>query len=169
MTVRAFLGLGSNLGDRFSALQNALNALGGLPGTHLLRTSGVYETEPFGIKDQPDFLNAVAEIETSLDAGDLYQQLKTIEQNAGRQNRGRWEAREIDIDILFYEREKIRTDILTIPHPGNASRRFVLVPLNELAPDFRDPESQLPVNELLRRCADPGRVIRIPEALMTGA
>ena len=136
MMARVFLGLGSNLGDRLSALRSAFGRVAALAGTHISRASGIYETEPYGVKEQPDFLNAVIEIETSLPIEDLHRNLKAIEREVGRVERQKWGPREIDIDLLFFESERLKTDTLTVPHPGNTQRRFVLEPLAELSPPF---------------------------------
>ncbi|HLE31535.1 MAG TPA: 2-amino-4-hydroxy-6-hydroxymethyldihydropteridine diphosphokinase [Bacteroidota bacterium] len=151
---RAFLGLGSNLGDRLASLRSACGQIDSFEGTHIVRASSIYETEPFGIKEQPDFLNAVIEIDTSMAAADLHRGLKGIERDAGRIQRQKWGPREIDIDILYFGLQKIHTEALTIPHPGNEQRRFILEPLAELSPEFVDPESGLTVSIMLERCSD---------------
>ncbi len=165
---RVFLGLGSNLGDRLASLRSACRRIDSLAGTHVIHASSIYETEPFGVKEQPDFLNAVIEIETSLTAANLHKKLKEIEREAGRIERQKWGPRELDIDILYFASQKLRTERLTIPHPGNEQRRFVLEPLAELSPGFTDPQSGLTISAMLERCGDHGSVRKYAEELIMG-
>lgn len=165
MMARAFLGLGSNLGDRLASLHSACQRIAALKGTHIVKGSKVYETEPFGVREQPDFLNAVVEIETTLSVEDLHRRLKEIESEMGRVERQKWGPREIDIDLLFFDSQRICTEMLTIPHPGNGKRRFVLEPLAEISPEYVDPETGLTISKLLRRCSDNGSVRTYSEAL----
>lgn len=153
-----FLGLGSNVGDRLRFLQKAVGAVGGLSATSVIRSSTVYETEPVGEKEQPDFLNAALEIESDLAPEELFLRLKEIEKNLGRTQTTRWGPREIDIDLLYYGHLIIEAENLRIPHPEVARRRFVLTPLAELAPDFMDPRERQTVLELLHTCRDTSRV-----------
>jgi 2-amino-4-hydroxy-6-hydroxymethyldihydropteridine diphosphokinase len=135
--VRAYLGLGANLGDRLDLLQRAANLLAKTQGIRLVRSSRVYETDPVGGPPQPDYLNAVLELETDLGPADLLRAAIAIEDRLGRQRGVRWGPRRIDLDILTYGREEIVSDRprLTIPHPRMHERAFVLVPLTELDPD----------------------------------
>ncbi len=153
-----FLGLGSNVGDRLRFLQRAAGAIGELPMTNVIRGSAVYETEPVGRKEQPDFLNAVLEIESELSPEELFRLLKEIERELGRVSTGRWGPREIDIDILYAGDHVVNDVRLQIPHNEIAKRRFVLAPLAELAPEFRDPRNGLTVQGLLRSCPDTSAV-----------
>lgn len=137
---RCYIGLGSNLGDRQAQLKQALQFLHAPPHHSLLRVSSLYETPPFGPVPQPDFLNAVAEIETALSPLDLLAALKDYEVRAGRQDGVRWGPRVIDLDILLYDKILSRDRRLCLPHPGIPVRAFVLVPLLELAPELRVPE-----------------------------
>lgn len=139
-------------------LNAAVREIARLPETTLLSVSSVYETEPYGLKDQEGFLNAAAELETALSPADLHERLKEIESRLGRTTTERWGPREIDIDILFYGSRTLSGPDLTVPHPEIAMRRFVLVPLSEIAGTFRDPHSGLFVSELLSRCSDTGSV-----------
>jgi 2-amino-4-hydroxy-6-hydroxymethyldihydropteridine diphosphokinase len=166
MMARVFLGLGSNLGNRLLSLRSAVSGVANLPGTRVLRASSIYETEPYGEKEQPDFLNAVIEIETTLPAENLHRMLKEIEHEAGRIKRTKWGPREIDIDILFFGTQQIRTAALTLPHPGVEQRRFVLEPLAELSREFTDPETNMTVSEMLQRCTDRSSVRKYPEELI---
>ena len=132
-----YIGLGSNVGDRFEHLQRAVGLLEASPGIELVVASGVYETQPVG-PDQPDFLNAAVEIRTSLPARELLARLKEIETEIGRTpSEDRWGPREIDLDLLTYGDETIDEDDLIVPHPKMGERAFVLVPLAEIASDVR--------------------------------
>lgn len=143
-----FLGLGSNQGDRLEALSQAETRLDAVPGIRVLRRSSVYETTPVGMTDQPRFLNRVLLIETSIEPHALLDAALQIERDLGRTRSRRWGPRAIDIDILLYGEEAVSSDRLTIPHPEMAGRRFVLVPLLELAPDARLPDGRT-VRDLL--------------------
>lgn len=131
----AFLGLGSNLGDRLATLQQAIDLLAAEPGIVVQRTSRVWETEPLGGPEQPDFLNVVAEIETVLEPSDLLAATNRVEAALGRTRDIRWGPRTIDIDILLIDGLTIHDDRLTIPHPRMHERAFVVMPLLELIPD----------------------------------
>ncbi|NLJ08616.1 MAG: 2-amino-4-hydroxy-6-hydroxymethyldihydropteridine diphosphokinase [Sphingobacteriales bacterium] len=157
MKNRAILSLGSNLGDRLMNLHTAMKLLTADTG-ELTINSSVYETEPWGLKEQPDFLNMVVGIETELSPQQLLSEIKYIEDELLREKSIRWGSRSIDIDILFFNDLVINSDILTIPHPEIANRRFVLVPLAEIFPDLIHPVLKKPVNSLLVNCSDPSEV-----------
>lgn len=159
-TYRVFLGLGSNMGAREVHLNTATHALQQLGTVKVVWTSSVYETDPYGKTDQPKFLNAVVEIETGLLPQDLYPQLRTIEQQVGRTGSEHWGPREIDIDILVYDGFVRHDGGVTVPHPDMEQRKFVLVPLNEIAPDLVHPVNGMTVAEMLAACRDSGRVVR---------
>jgi 2-amino-4-hydroxy-6-hydroxymethyldihydropteridine diphosphokinase len=139
VSVTAFLGLGSNLGDRLDNLRRAAELLGATPGVRVMRSSRVYETDPVGGPPQPDFLNAVVEVDTDLSALELLAACLAVEQQMGRDRdrQVRWGPRTIDVDILTYGREEVRSDApgLEVPHPRMHERGFVLIPLLELDPD----------------------------------
>lgn len=137
----AFVGIGSNLGDREATIRHALELLGEL-GT--VRASSIRETDPVGITDQPKFLNAVAEIETDLTARQLLDRLLAIELELGRDRAGgvRWGPRTIDLDLLLYGDHTIEEPGLTVPHPRLAERDFVLEPLHELDPELALPDGR---------------------------
>jgi 2-amino-4-hydroxy-6-hydroxymethyldihydropteridine diphosphokinase len=118
----------------------------------------VYETEPVGKKDQPEFLNAVVELSTELGAFELFTACKRIERQIGRSRSERWGPREIDLDVLYVGEGRISQDELVLPHPEISRRRFVLVPLAELAPSFVDPVHKASVSELLAICPDSSTV-----------
>jgi 2-amino-4-hydroxy-6-hydroxymethyldihydropteridine diphosphokinase len=133
-SVRAFLGLGSNLGDRLANLQEAVDRLGSVDGIQLVRTSRVYETAPLG-PPQPDYLNAVVEVKTTLSPRELLEACLKVEAAMGRVRGARWGPRVSDVDVLIYDREDIDQPGLTVPHPRMHERAFVLVPLLELEAD----------------------------------
>jgi 2-amino-4-hydroxy-6-hydroxymethyldihydropteridine diphosphokinase len=143
-----YLGLGSNLGDRAATLAAAVQKLDS-PELSLIRASGLYETEPMGLKEQPWFLNQVAEFQTTLFPRQLLQRTKKVENELGRMRGVRNGPRTLDIDILLYGSAIVRSDELEIPHPRFRERRFVLAPLAELNPDLRDPVSGQQVKALL--------------------
>ncbi|OLN28152.1 2-amino-4-hydroxy-6-hydroxymethyldihydropteridine diphosphokinase [Desulfosporosinus metallidurans] len=131
--MRAFLGLGSNLGDRAYYLGAAISALAS--STIMIRTtSRIYETEPWGILDQPLYWNQVIEVETTLEPLDLLHVCQEIELRLGRERKEHWGARTIDIDLLIYDNRVSKSEELTLPHPYLENRAFVLVPLREIAP-----------------------------------
>lgn len=135
MSVRAYLGLGSNLGDRLANLQRAVDLLAAQVELAVIRSSRVFETEPVGGSPQPDYLNAVVEVETDLSARDLLHACRDVEAALGRVREERWGPRAIDLDILTYGDEEIDDRDLTIPHPRMLERGFVLVPLLDLGAD----------------------------------
>ena len=142
-----YLGLGANLGDRSDSLAKARAALA--PGVRILASSPVYETPPWGILDQPPFLNQVLQVETDLSPQDLICYLKRLESRLGRVPMARYGPRVIDLDILFYDDLVLDMPGLTIPHLRVAERAFMLVPLADLAPELRHPLLNKTVSELL--------------------
>lgn len=135
--VRAFIGIGANLGDREATLHRAVHRLEGIRGVRVVARSGLHETEPVGRTDQPRFLNGVVEIETDLDAGDLLRRMQEIETDLGRvraPGAARWEPRTIDLDLLLFGDGAIDKPGLQVPHPRLREREFVLGPLAELDP-----------------------------------
>ncbi len=149
MGAEVYLSLGSNRGDRRRNIEGALLRLEDHPGVELIRVSGLYDTEPMYLEDQPRFLNAVAELRVELDPRRLLELCRGIEAALGREKTVRYGPRAIDLDILSYGRETIDEPDLKIPHPRLAERRFVLVPLRELNPEWRHPVSGKTVGELL--------------------
>jgi 2-amino-4-hydroxy-6-hydroxymethyldihydropteridine diphosphokinase len=131
---RAFIALGSNLGDRLGNLQEAVHGLAATAGVKVVRTSRVYETDPVG-PPQPDYLNAVVLVETTLSARRLLEACLAVERTMGRERKERWGPRIIDLDLLLYGREEIEEPGLTVPHPRMHERGFVLAPLLELDAD----------------------------------
>jgi 2-amino-4-hydroxy-6-hydroxymethyldihydropteridine diphosphokinase len=157
-TRRVFLGLGSNLGDRSRFLQRAVTEIRLIPDVSIVWASGVYESDSYGNPDQPKFLNACIELETSLAPPDLLDRVKEVEQRLGRSASEHWGPREIDIDILVYDGLVFSNDRVTVPHPDLEQRRFVLVPLREIAADLVHPVSGLTVEELATACTDHGAI-----------
>lgn len=160
MIQQIYLALGSNLGDRLGNLKAARAALS--PQVRLLAASPVYETPPWGYEDQPAFLNQVLEVETDLDPWELLVYFKQIEKQLGRQPSNRNGPRLIDLDILFYNERIIDMPGIAIPHPRLHERAFVLVPMADLAPDFRHPLMGKKVWQLLAQVDTTG-IVRYPE------
>lgn len=153
-----YLSLGSNVGARQEMLRRAIAALGG-DDLRVLRVSPVYETEPVDAPAQRSFLNLVVEAETRLFPRQLLARTARVERELGRTRETPKGPRTIDIDIVFYGGAVVNLPGLIIPHPRFASRRFVLAPMADLAPDFRDPVSRRPMRELLAETA--GQSVRV--------
>ena len=151
-SVIAYVALGANLGDRTKNIHTALVHLQADPEIRVLNVSSLLENPAVGgPAASPDFLNAVAQIETTLAPHVLLQRLLEIERQMGRVREHKWEPRVIDLDVILYGDRIIRTPDLTVPHPLMHERRFVLMPLAEIAPDARHPVLHCPVRELLVR------------------
>ncbi|MCK0537967.1 2-amino-4-hydroxy-6-hydroxymethyldihydropteridine diphosphokinase [Alcanivorax quisquiliarum] len=149
--IRAYIGLGSNLADPVAQVRAALRALTALPHSRLAGQSPLYRSAPVGPQDQPDFINAVAALDTSLPPLALLDALQALEQAAGRERLRPWGERTLDLDLLLYGDQHIATPRLTVPHPHLHERAFVLVPLAALAPDLRLPDGQ-PITHWLAQC-----------------
>lgn len=149
-----YIGFGSNIGDRLTHIQNAIKFLSKTEGITLQKISSIYTTDPIGYEEQAQFLNGVAAIQTTLSPLSLLHTLKDIETAVGRKHRIRWGPREIDLDILIYGDSCVQTEKLIIPHPEMHLRRFVLVPLAEIASNLRHPVLQESVQTLLGRLED---------------
>ena len=154
-----YLQLGSNLGDRKSMLTKALLLIESMVGDVVV-TSGVYESSPWVVKEQSNFLNQVLKVKTALSPQDLLEKILNIENIIGRKRTKKWGERLIDIDILFYNDNIIRSQRLLIPHPYLHKRRFVLLPLNEIAGDYLHPKYHKKISQLLIECDDIEKVER---------
>ncbi len=155
--VAAYIGLGSNLDHPAEQLYRAFRALAQIPNTKLIRYSSLYQSPPMGGLDQPDYINAVAEVDTSLKPEALLQQLQAIETAQGRIRGERWGARTLDLDLLLYGSSIINMPDLKVPHPGMHERAFVLYPLYEIAPDLEIP-GRGQIIELLNNCPSEGLI-----------
>ena len=151
MKVQAYIGLGANLGSPEAQVRSAVEALGGFPRTHLLASSSLYRSAPVSVAPQPDFVNAVAKIETELTARQLLEELLTAEARAGRERPFPGAPRTLDLDLLLYGNEIIDEPGLTVPHPRMHERAFVLLPLAEIAADAAVPRKGS-VKTLLAAC-----------------
>ncbi len=160
---RAYLSLGSNVGDRVSHIRKACELLPAA-GVEVRRVSSLYRTEPVDFSPQRWFINCVAEAETDLMPLRLLKALQSVERQLGRRPGIPKGPRPIDIDILLYENVVVRSAALTIPHERLAERRFVLVPLGELAARLRHPVTQRTVLEMLHETPDTSQVIRVKSA-----
>jgi len=145
----AYIGLGSNIGDRKKNILSALEIISSLKGNKIESVSSLYESSPYGNEDQDNFLNAVIKLSTSFDHQNLLKILKEIEVKIGRIFRERWGPREIDLDILFYNNLIFSNEIITLPHEGVIYRDFVLVPLCEIEPELIHPVYDKKVCEFL--------------------
>jgi 2-amino-4-hydroxy-6-hydroxymethyldihydropteridine diphosphokinase len=153
-----FLGIGSNIGDRAGYLTKALEYLAELPGSSILNRSSVYESDPWGHQDQAPFLNQAVELETALEPRPLLDACQAIERRLGRERGEKWGPRTVDIDILLFDSRVVEQDGLRIPHARMTDRRFVLVPLAEIAADRTVPPGSRTVSEWLASCGDGGGV-----------
>ena len=133
----AIIALGSNLAQPITQIQAALAQIAQIPYTQLLKTSSLYQTAPVGYANQPDFINAVCMVETTLSSIDLLQTLQQIEQQFGRERHFRNAPRTLDLDIIDYAQQSSDDALLTLPHPRAHQRSFVMMPLAEIAPDYR--------------------------------
>lgn len=159
--MRVFLGLGSNVGDKIKFIKSAIEEISKLDKTNLTKESSYYETEPWGLREQDDFINSVIEISTELEAEELFRELKNIEKKLHRKNRGKWEQREIDIDILFYGNEVLKNETINIPHKEIENRKFVLIPMSEIDDNFIHPGKNKSIKELLIETKDTLEVTKI--------
>lgn len=157
----AYIGFGSNLGDRLNNCRNAIRALAALPPCSLLKISSFYETSPVGLVEQPAFINGVVLLETAEDAHWLLRQMLEIENTFGRIRTLKWGPRSIDLDLLFFDDQIINTPELSVPHPSLHERRFVLEPLNEVAPDFCHPSLGKSVADLRNDLKDGDQRVEV--------
>ncbi len=150
---RVFLSIGGNLGDRFKNFNLTLVNISEHIGS-IKKRSSIYETKAWGKENQPDYLNMVLEVETTLLPEELLKMTQQIEVNLGRIRHEKWDARTIDIDILFYDHEIINFENLKIPHPLLTMRKFVLLPIVEIAADFIHPVLKQSIKSIYLNCED---------------
>ena len=150
----AYIALGSNIGERYTYLTEAIQFLNKNPYIQVDDISSVYETEPVGYTDQSCFLNLVIKISTNLSPQELLKVTQKVENDLGRKREIRWGPRTLDLDILLYNHENIETEILSVPHPRMHERAFVIVPLMEVDPDIKLPQMYTPLSGLLEQIPD---------------
>lgn len=149
--VRCFIGLGSNLNSPLEQVSQAIEEIASLPGCELTTSSSLYKSAPIGPQDQPDFINAVVEIYTTLDPHSLLDQLQSLEQQHQRIRERHWGPRTLDLDLLLYGNSIIQTERLTVPHAFMQERSFVLYPLAEISPELQIPGGEQ-LSSLLVAC-----------------
>ncbi len=159
MANTAFIGLGSNLGDKLKNCLEAIELIRGVPGCDLVAKSGFYRTTPVGVEGQDWYVNGVISLRTMLPAHDLLNWLLGIEKRMGRVRKDKWDPRTIDLDILLFGQTVINHEDLTIPHPLMHLRRFVLVPMVQLAPDSIHPVLGKTMSWLLENFSDDGQTV----------
>jgi 2-amino-4-hydroxy-6-hydroxymethyldihydropteridine diphosphokinase len=157
----AYIGVGSNLGDKVHQCEQGLREILRVDRHRLLARSSFYKTQPLGVLDQDWFVNAAIKIETDLGPDELLRSLREIESRLGRRATFRWGPRAIDLDILFFDEETIQTEELIIPHPRLQERQFVLIPLVEIDPHLIHPVLQKTVLQLLENLEDDQGVEKI--------
>ncbi|MEQ8202052.1 MAG: 2-amino-4-hydroxy-6-hydroxymethyldihydropteridine diphosphokinase [Syntrophomonadaceae bacterium] len=150
MYTKAYIGLGSNIGDKKANLARARFLIEGLEGVRISKKSSLYETSPWGKTDQDDFINQVIEVETDLEPLELLHQLQTVEIKLGRRRQVHWGPRDIDLDVLLYGGEIIDLEELKVPHPYMMQRLFVLIPLAEIDSELVFPDGSR-IGEVLTR------------------
>ena len=150
-----YIGIGSNLGEPIAQVKSAITALNDLDGVSLITSSSLYASPPMGPQDQPDYINAVAELTTTLSAHELLDQLQAVEQQQGRVRNRHWGERTLDLDLLLYGQEVLDDERLQVPHPGIALRSFVLYPLAEIAPKLAIANLD-GMEQLLKQCPRDG-------------
>ena len=160
MPHRVYIGLGSNLGDRKANIREAEEKLAALPDTRIVKASSLYESEPLG-NAKTWFVNSVLEIETEFEPDELLKRTKAIETAMGRKRvKGkRWGSRIIDLDLLLFDNQTVNKRNLKLPHPEMQKRRFVLLPLSELAPHVTHPQLGSTISELLGGLKDPKKIV----------
>jgi 2-amino-4-hydroxy-6-hydroxymethyldihydropteridine diphosphokinase len=156
----SFILLGTNLGDRRANLFQAIDLLSCFVGD-IIKESSIYETAPWGVSNQPNYFNQVVQFETDLDAEELLLTTQQIEEKMGREDKGNRLPRIIDIDILYIDNQVVNKKHLKIPHPEIPNRRFTLIPLVEIAPNFIHPALQKTNADLLKLCQDTLAVTKI--------
>lgn len=162
---KVYIGIGSNKGDRIGFLHHAITELESDIGITILDLSSVYETKPYGVEDQPNYLNAVILIETDYTPIEVYHKVKTIEKIVGRTKSERWGEREIDLDIILYDSMIYKDDLIEIPHKEYYKRDFVLVPLHEIGNDLIDPITEKSISEIIENLNEKFILIKLENNL----
>lgn len=162
----AYLSLGSNLGDKKENLQTAVDLLRERKNLKTEKISGIYITEPVGFKYQDDFYNIAVKISFEGTPQNLIDICMDIEKDMQKENSFKWGPRNIDIDIISFGNEIINSEKLKLPHPEYKNRKFVLVPLSEIAPDYVCPEMKLGIKDIINNCKDKSRVNRLKSELV---
>jgi len=157
----AYIGMGSNTGDKLLRCREAISEILRIDHHRLLARSSFYKTKPVGYTAQDWFVNGVVKIETDLAAHELLQSLKGIEARMGRRETFRWGPRTIDLDLLFYDQDKVESDDLCLPHPRLHERQFVLIPLAEIDPGLKHPVFEKSIAELLESLREDQGVERL--------
>lgn len=161
----AYLGLGTNIGNRERNLKEAVKLLKAIENIEVIKASSVYETEPVGVKEQPWFYNCVVEIGTSLPPEQLLSTVKNIEQTMGRERTEKWGPRLIDIDILTYENQAGKDSSPILPHPEITKRAFVLMPLAEIAPNLSI-KRDMTAKEILKKLTEHEKIIKTEHLIL---
>ena len=148
---KVFIGIGSNVGNRLENIKNAIELINDSKDCKVVKTSEVYESKAFGVKDQNDFLNSVICIDTNLEPVNLLEFLKNIESKIGRTKTKKWGPREIDLDILLFSDKVFSENDLTIPHKGIQERDFVMIPLTEIESEIVHPVLKVKIKDLIQK------------------
>ncbi|WP_066301874.1 2-amino-4-hydroxy-6-hydroxymethyldihydropteridine diphosphokinase [Bacillus sp. FJAT-29937] len=154
MINEAYIALGSNIGDRFESLKDAIKSINSVPSIQVVNVSSIYETDPVGYEEQDQFLNMVIQVKTDLSPFELLSTCLEIENDLGRKRDIRWGPRTIDLDILLYNQENIISEKLTVPHPRMHERAFVIIPLLEIHSGIKLPTMDTPLQDALEEIPD---------------
>ena len=162
----AYVGLGSNIENRLEYLKKATREIDNNENCKVIKLSSIYESKPFGEKNQANFLNAVAKIETNLSPQEFFRLIKKIERKLGRKETYKWGPREIDIDLLFYNDIVFSDENLTVPHPGISQRDFVITPLMEIAPMLFHPVLKQKISDIYISESDRNIIRRVSQKIL---
>ena len=159
MTATAYIGIGSNLGDKLSNCLKAIEAVDRVPDCSVVGQSGFYRTEPVGVERQDWYVNGVLFLSTDISPQDLLTSILAVEKEMGRKRNKKWDSRIIDLDLLLFGQDVIKEDDLAVPHPLMHRRRFVLMPMVQLAPDLIHPVLGKSMAALLGDISDEGQTV----------